>query len=262
LIEQFAGAEGRMKWAANKKMHFEIAAIRAIQTLRQATLTEVLDALTAMREGTPLPARPEVPKSAPAKTPPPAGSAPAAAPVVAEKARRSKTGETAKSLPAATTAPRMEECGSPAPGTPIGPKVSEEPGAPAAADPAVSSEEIWPRLIARVRKERPLISEWVESGALLEITNGVVVLGFPREATLAREACERANNRTFVEKILSELAGSSLQLKCELRDGLVVERIAREEPRVEPAIDPMEKFKNDPLIQKALAEFKAEILPA
>jgi DNA polymerase-3 subunit gamma/tau len=27
-------------------------------------------------------------------------------------------------------------------------------------------------------------------------------------------------------------------------------------------VDPMEAFKNDPLIQKALAEFKAEILPA
>ncbi|MEQ1853920.1 MAG: DNA polymerase III subunit gamma/tau, partial [Chthoniobacteraceae bacterium] len=39
LIEHFAGAEGRMKWAPNKKMHFEVAAIRAIQTLQSATLT-------------------------------------------------------------------------------------------------------------------------------------------------------------------------------------------------------------------------------
>ena len=40
LIEQFAAAEGRMKWAPNKKMHIEIAIIRAIQTLHQATLTD------------------------------------------------------------------------------------------------------------------------------------------------------------------------------------------------------------------------------
>ena len=32
LIEQFAEAESRMKWAPNKKMHFEVAAIRALQT--------------------------------------------------------------------------------------------------------------------------------------------------------------------------------------------------------------------------------------
>ncbi|MDQ3115029.1 MAG: DNA polymerase III subunit gamma/tau, partial [Verrucomicrobiota bacterium] len=51
LIEQFAGAEGRMKWAPNKKLHFEVAVIRAIQTLSQVTLSEVLDNLTALRGG-------------------------------------------------------------------------------------------------------------------------------------------------------------------------------------------------------------------
>ena len=38
LIEQFAAAEGRMKWAPNKKLHFEVAVIKAIQTLSQVTL--------------------------------------------------------------------------------------------------------------------------------------------------------------------------------------------------------------------------------
>src|SRR5437762_7670718 len=33
LIDQFAAAEGRMKWAPNKKLHFEVAVIKAIQTL-------------------------------------------------------------------------------------------------------------------------------------------------------------------------------------------------------------------------------------
>ena len=55
LIEQFAAAESRMKWAPNKKLHFEIAVIKAIQTLGQATLTEVLDTLTAIKTGGELP---------------------------------------------------------------------------------------------------------------------------------------------------------------------------------------------------------------
>ncbi len=33
LIDQFAQAEGRMKWAPNKKLHFEVAIIKAIQSL-------------------------------------------------------------------------------------------------------------------------------------------------------------------------------------------------------------------------------------
>ncbi|MEP6673159.1 MAG: DNA polymerase III subunit gamma/tau [Chthoniobacter sp.] len=267
LIEQFADAEGRMKWAANKKMHFEIAAIRAIQTLGQATLTEVLDTLTAMRGGGALPERPVRKVETPTpKTPPPAAlekkAEPKPAPIAPPPA--------AKPSLSAVVAASLDEKKAPAPPPAPKPvaKVSEEPApqpetkpVPTEA-PAVSAETIWPQLIARVRKERPLISEWVEAGQLAEIAKGVAVFAFPPEAGLARDSCERGNNRTFLEKVLSELAGTPLTIKTETKAGLVVEKLAREEARPEPKIDPMEAFKNDPLIQKALAEFKAEILPA
>ncbi|MDD5350935.1 MAG: DNA polymerase III subunit gamma/tau [Chthoniobacteraceae bacterium] len=84
LIEQFAAAEGRMKWAPNKKLHFEIAVIKAIQTLGQATLTEVLDTLTALKTGGELPA----PRPAPVAAPRPRPIAPAE-PEPAPRPRRS-----------------------------------------------------------------------------------------------------------------------------------------------------------------------------
>jgi DNA polymerase-3 subunit gamma/tau len=51
LIEQFAAAEGRMKWAPNKKLYFEVAIIKAIQSLGQATLDEVIEKLSDLRDG-------------------------------------------------------------------------------------------------------------------------------------------------------------------------------------------------------------------
>src|SRR5438093_4896735 len=51
LIDQFAQAEGRMKWAPNKKLHFEVAIIKAIQSLNQATLDEVIERLGEIRDG-------------------------------------------------------------------------------------------------------------------------------------------------------------------------------------------------------------------
>jgi DNA polymerase-3 subunit gamma/tau len=51
LIDQFAATEGRMKWAPNKKLHFEVAIIKAIQSLGQATLDEVIEKLGELREG-------------------------------------------------------------------------------------------------------------------------------------------------------------------------------------------------------------------
>jgi DNA polymerase-3 subunit gamma/tau len=54
LIDQFAAAEGRMKWAPNKKLHFEVAIIKAIQSLGQATLDEVIEKLSALRDVQPV----------------------------------------------------------------------------------------------------------------------------------------------------------------------------------------------------------------
>src|SRR5439155_19090338 len=51
LIDQFAQAEGRMKWAPNKRLHFEVAIIKAIQSLNQATLDEVIERLGEIRDG-------------------------------------------------------------------------------------------------------------------------------------------------------------------------------------------------------------------
>jgi DNA polymerase III subunit gamma/tau len=51
LIDQFAAAEGRMKWAPNKKLHFEVAIIKAIQSLGQTTLDEVIERLGELRGG-------------------------------------------------------------------------------------------------------------------------------------------------------------------------------------------------------------------
>jgi DNA polymerase-3 subunit gamma/tau len=51
LIDQFAEAESRMKWVPNKKLHFEVAIIKAIQSLGQATLDEVIQKLGDLRDG-------------------------------------------------------------------------------------------------------------------------------------------------------------------------------------------------------------------
>jgi DNA polymerase-3 subunit gamma/tau len=150
----------------------------------------------------------------------------------------------AKTAPAAEPAPT--------------PKIREEPEAAPA--PALSASELWPQVVARVRKERPLIQGWVEAGVLTEIAGDTAVFAFPSSANLARESCERANNRKYLEDVLGEIAGRSLTVKCVTREGLVVETIAPTETKTEEPPDPSAAFRDDPLIKKALAEFNAEII--
>jgi DNA polymerase-3 subunit gamma/tau len=258
LIEQFAKAESAMKWAPNKKMHFEIAAIRAIQTLNQATLTDVLDTLAAMRDGGPAPAKSEVGSGKEeVRSPKPAAAIqrPAIAEASAPPPRRSLSEAVAAQLgakPAAKAEPAPVAEPQPAP------RVREEPE-PAPA-PALSASELWPQLVTRVRKDRPLIQGWLEAGVLAEIAGDTAVLAFPPAGSLARENCERSNNRAYLEDVLAELAGRPLTLKLVTREGLVIETLAPTETKSTPPPDPNAAFRDDPLIKRALAEFNAEII--
>lgn len=261
LIEQFAAAEGRMKWAPNKKLHFEIAVIKAIQTLGQATLNEVIDTLTAIRTGKEPPAPPARPvlpvaKAAPlprSATPPaqtaPARPTPPPTPVAA-------------SAPAPIPEPRAVVQPAPEP-----PKPELFPEPPAPEPPNVSSvsldrEAIWKAMLTAVRAKRGLISPWLESGLLTRIDEESCVIAFPKEQALAMESISRPTHRTYLEGLLQEITGQKLKIRCEMQAGLVVVPPTLPERKVEAPVDPMEDFKNDPLIQKALEIFKGEIQPA
>ena len=73
LIDILAESEGKMKWAANKRLHMEIGIIKAIQSLNDARISDVIKALagaeTLAPQNSPAPVV-ETPVSAPVETPP------------------------------------------------------------------------------------------------------------------------------------------------------------------------------------------------
>ena len=243
LIEQFAGAEARMKWAVNKKMHFEVAAIRAIQILQSATLTEVLDTLTALRGGQPLPlvappAKPAAPRAEPrapaANAAPPT---PAAPPPAKPPASQPRTVETAKIVETS--------------------KVSEPPPEPAPAA-AISNEAFWKALVETVRRDRKLITAWLEAGALIRLEGSTVQIGFPPDQAFSKDFLEQGH-RDFLASAASEILGRTVSVSLDIREGIVAKPLPP--PPAEPKLDPLEEFKRDPLIRKALEIFRAEVQP-
>ena len=114
-----------------------------------------------------------------------------------------------------------------------------------------------------MRKDRPLQASNVERTVLLEAKGDTALVGFDASDVLAFDLLDTPNNRSFLESILSEAAGSRLQIKLVKREGLVATPPPREpEPKPEAPKDPMAEFKDDPLIRRALEIFKAEIQPA
>jgi DNA polymerase III subunit gamma/tau len=248
LIEQFAAAEGRMKWAPNKKMHFEVALIRAVQTLQSATLTEVLETLTALRGGAPLPspATPTKPASTapkPVTRPTPADSAPPAAP-------QSPTPPKASSEPAAKAGSAPAEPAAPAVVIPCDQKAAETQGG--ITDPTT----FWQNFVAAVRQDRKLISAWLEAGAVVSLQPNEVHIGFPPDQSFAKDFLE-GSHLSFLEDVASGILGSKAKVRMSVREGITATPVATTPPP--PSKDPMAEFKDDALIRKALEEFRGRL---
>jgi DNA polymerase III subunit gamma/tau len=238
LIEGTSEVEATIKWASNKKLHLEITLIRAIQTLSEVSLDNVIDALENLRgasgispaEGNKL-ALPEE-KRAPTELP-------------REKA----------SLKQVIVLPPTV--------APIEAVVPSSPLVQPVVQPAEQTitlkepdESTWPQIMEAIRARRPLIVSWLESAIPLYPSRGVLKLAFPKEQSIAIESLSRPNNRKILEDVAGEILGGPWKLEFEVRDDLFVDRVKPERPT---PVDPMDVFKNDPKIQKALELFKAEI---
>jgi DNA polymerase-3 subunit gamma/tau len=271
LIDLFGSAEQTMRRASNKQMALEVAILRGIQTVGQVTLSEVIEALGALQEGrgqvgggaAPVLKKEPLRPAASVSVPKPAASAPLEKGGLAEstvKAQKS-SGEkaSAREVPA-SSGPDASKIQTEAPVEKQAVVVIAPQAPVEAVAVPLQAEEIWPRLVRRVRQDRPLISFWFESGVLESIEGGVARMVFPTDQRLASEYVLQANNRSFLEGLLKEFVGGAVRLESTVRDGVELRGVDRENGEGEGAKrDAMEEFKDDPLIRKALEIFKARI---
>ena len=292
LMEILSDVEPTLKWATNKKLHLELAVIRAIQSLAEIGFDQVLDALEELRQG---PAKPR-----------PAGKS-GTAPLVIQPTRTSETPDFAPSS-------KLREATSGRPGTSGNaasvhpehergsakrPVVAEEkpavevvqtreapiiepetvgtssgssetktnetdaqeliPTDPPATSEAPDLNQLWIDIVTEVRKSRPLIQQYFTVAVPVSLLHRELRLGFASQHSMAMETLMRPNNRKYIEQLLSERLGQPTSIRGETRDDLVPIIFP---DKTEPATNAEDNFKNDPLIQKALEIFQAEIQAA
>ena len=207
LIDQFAAAEGRMKWAPNKKLHFEVAIIKAIQSLGQATLDEVIEKLGELRDGDK--ARPPVA--------PPRKAAPAVAGVSLAPQTR-----------AVDTAARIEE------------RVEEKAA-------AVDPEKIWQNVLAKIPPQKAFVRNSVSAAHVLGIEGRNFKLGFAPSDKAMMDILATQANRKFVEALLHQITGNDWTLKLTVNEELTSKNTAvaedspshefKDEPLIQEAIE-------------------------
>jgi DNA polymerase-3 subunit gamma/tau len=272
LMEILSDVEPTLKWATNKKLHLELAVIRAIQSLAEVGFDQVLDALEELRQG---PAKPRpTGKSGtaplviqPARTPvasEPEDKSPKR-PVVAEEnptepviGTISRTPETVE-----TSSDSSEMLGISSASSETKTNETDEqeliPTDPPATSEAPDLNQLWIDIVTDVRKSRPLIQQYFTVAVPVSLLHRELRLGFASEHSMAMETLLRPNNRKYIEQLLGERLGQPTSIRGETRDDLVPIIFP---DKAEPATNAEDNFKNDPLIQKALEIFQAEIQAA
>jgi DNA polymerase-3 subunit gamma/tau len=181
LVDQFATAEGRMKWAPNKKLHFEVAIIKAIQSLGQATLDEVIEKLGELRDG--------------------GGKRPPAPPAVAgadhgHQASRQKAGVTDPGYK--SEAARVQETAA-----------------------NVEPENVWEQVVAKIPAQKAFVRNAAAAAHVLETDGRNFQLGFAPDDKAMMDIMGSQANRKFLETLLHEITGKDWSVRLIVKDELL-----------------------------------------
>src|SRR6478609_2680417 len=231
LIDQFAATEGRMKWAPNKKLHFEVAIIKAIQSLGQATLDEVIEKLGELRDGR---AQPEPARRGEGTPPTRAVAADASSAVASAKANdRDETKTSPQNV--GLTAPGNSKT-----------RVEEKAT-------TVDSQKVWQAVLAKIPVQKGFVRNSASAAHVLGVEGRNFILGFAPGDKPMMDILGTPANRKFVETLLHEITGSDWTLKLTMNEELASKTTAAQKD------SPSHDFKDEPLIQDAIELFNARV---
>jgi DNA polymerase III subunit gamma/tau len=267
LIDQFAEVDSRMKWAPNKLLYLEIGFIKAIRSIEEVSLSDVIQVLRSGGEH--LATLPPTENITPTekKTPSPARVEPAAV-----------------SSPAAE--PVTELAAAPAPAFTDTFLSDDE-----SATEHLQGEDLWRATLADMELTKPMQAGYAAAAVFLHHEGDRVTIGFSPQSKTSHEAMTRPQAKSGLESTLSRLAGRPIHLSIEVRDDITppappapppppepkakeptpakpdpksTDKKSASAENATPAFDPTptiseEEFYSDPQIEQALKIFQAKI---
>ena len=228
LVDQFAAAESRMKWAPNKKLHFEVAIIRAIQSLGQATLDEVIEKLGELRDGG---------KSISRKN---SASVVVGVPPASGKSAADTTASTAAAASDDENISRASR--------------GQSSSATRVAEMSPDANELWQKILTEIPAQKAFVRNSASTAHVLGIEGRSFQIGFAPGDKAMMDILSTPANRKFLETLLHEITGKDWSVKFSVNENLP----SRQSPASQHSSS--EKFREDPLIQEAIGLFNAQII--
>ena len=225
LLDHFGEAEGRLRWATDKKLQLDVALIKAVHLLEEASLSEVLDTLSALRSGAPLPERqisstPKAPVAARPTRPTPSAkpsvavtSVKPASPPESAAVQPSVTEEVPVPTPTPEPKAEVEPPQPPAPSETPKPEPIVASGAdePVASSQTPSSiEDPWHIVSMKLAGDSPLKFGWVEDGRFAGRSGSTITVEFPPSLESHTQTLFWPQAVKKIEEQLSALLGEKI----------------------------------------------------
>lgn len=249
VVDGLAEVDSRMRWASNKRLHFELGVIASVQSLNEVSISDVINALDSgsgeglakpaprvqpappplRRAAEPLRAAPavltekpqpvlrvEAPAPAVMRAPEPEPQPVLRATPVVERAPEPE----AKPIEKAP-APVVEKAPEPAP-APAPVAVAKVREASAVDEPGelFGEDVFWSKFVAQVQTRRALIVSWLQVATLLGVERNTIKLGFPLSESYARDGLMRPAQLGFLEDLAKELTGKAMKVELVLDPSL------------------------------------------
>ena len=270
LMDALSGAEEQMRWSVNKRLHLELGVIKAVHSLAQVNISDIIKALN----GAPLPETPiatEVLPDIPLPTPnEPASLAaddtPKAVPAPAESMPSSA------SPPDALTLDSINDA-------------APDFSAPAPSESKLNSD-VWEKSLQAARLKAPLKVGVIGNTLYVGEEDGLVTVAIHPDDIASRDALLDEEVSRLVSSVVNEACGYAItRIRVVTDVGVPLppveeapaenpipsssgkkkhreDEVTQEEPPVEgPKALADDEFYRDPLIEAAIHEFKAKIIP-
>jgi DNA polymerase-3 subunit gamma/tau len=244
LLDHFGAVESALRWVTDKKLHLDVAIIKALHILDETSLTDVIHTLTGLCQGDPPKPRPlHATPDAPLQRPAPAPTGATPVPI----------GKTGDSQPAGNA----------------GPEPRHE--LPAAA---------WERICRELDAVSDMRFGWLQEGRFEAQEGSKFKVRFPEACRDMRDSLLGDRDLRDLESRLTAAVGkplkmdfvfdASLERPPEAAPAPVEEPTEPESPAPAqeappapaPPTDPNQDFLNDPLIEKALEIFQGTLQTA
>lgn len=299
LMEVLSSAQEQMRWSTNKRLYLEMGLIRAVHSLAEANISDIIRALngaplpdvpiaTAPLPDVSLPGPEPVPAPAPAPEPVPAPvPTPVPAPVPEPAAEPVAPAPAPEIIPDPVLPADLE------PIDDAPPLFGDMPPMPTAGDDVVAAPrsltpEEWETLVAEVRTRSPLQGGMIGNTLFISDDDGLVTVGIHPEDINTRDALLNEAVLELLQEAGEPLCGRRVNLRIVVDESVpspVAEELPPPPPLPEPAPKPSpkpkkaapakaaeeksappslrpseEEFYNDPLILEALDAFHATLI--